>query len=396
MGYGKHVISIDTLPLIKEVRDLINKNRINPVSSEFISNEITNPTLMIDWLSVKFMFWSDEKLNGGNIISTSPDGEIEYTVDKFFSIEGSHSSKINIRLEDARLPPMEQFKNIYLLSFSGNPVKWFQGHNVFGTDDINNLVYEVFHKLADTLGKRQPEWLQNSILEGNYSISRVDINGMFELDSRSDVLAWLHHLESTSRTRHGTATSKGSTVYLGKNSERWTLKFYSKGQEIEDRKHQLPPALQQTSIPKFANNKLRAELTLRSKELVKLGLNVGSAWFKIDTWELYRNYMGRVEMSEQKIRDDLVFDLKDHLRSTYLLWKDGYDMRQMLSHRKYYRHRKELLEFGIDINIPMPKKEDSNVVPLRRVIDMRPCGIPDWAYGTDLLFEPRKICNPRN
>ncbi len=391
MGYGKHVTSIETLPLIKEVRDLIHKNRIVPVSSEYVSNEITNPTLMIDWLSVKFLFWSDEKINGGNIISTSPDGEIEYTVDKFFSVEGSHSSKINIRLEDARLPPAPQFDNIYLLSFSGNPVKWFQGHNVFGTHDLNNLVFEVYSKLACTLGKRQPEWMQESIKQGAYTISRVDINGMFELDSRSDVLAWLHNLESTSRTRHGTATSKGNTVYFGKNSERWTLKFYSKGQEIEDKNHKLPLALQQTSIPKFANNKLRAELTLRSKELKKLGLNVGSAWFKIDMWEIYKDYMGRVEMSDQKIRDDLIFKLSRNVRSTYILWKEGHDLRQFLPKSSFYRHRKELLEFGIDINVPMPKEEiNDNVIALRRVIDVRPCRMPDWAYGTDLLFEPRK------
>ncbi|WP_241910271.1 phage/plasmid replication protein, II/X family, partial [Vibrio splendidus] len=123
-------------------------------------------------------------------------------------------------------------------------------------------------------------------------------------------------------TRHGTAVSKGNTVYFGKNSQRWSLKFYAKGQEIED--HVLPAALALTSLPDFANNKLRAELTLRTKELSKLGLNVGTGWFNIDMWELYSEYLGRVEMSEQKERDNLVLELPSHLRSTYLLWKEGH------------------------------------------------------------------------
>ncbi|MBE4431678.1 hypothetical protein HJ019_24055, partial [Vibrio parahaemolyticus] len=46
----------------------------------------------------------------------------------------------------------------------------------------------------------------------------------------------------------------------------------------------------------------------------------------------------------------------------------------------------ELLELGIDISIPNSKEPVSNVVPLNRVIEMRPAGIPDWAFGTVLTF----------
>ncbi|MBY4623169.1 phage/plasmid replication protein, II/X family, partial [Vibrio parahaemolyticus] len=332
---------------------------------------------------------SDECLNGGNVISTTPDGEIEYTLDKHLKVDGSHDTRLLIRTEPARLPDIPQLKNIWILSVSGNPVKWFQGHNIFGTSDLCNLVYELFESLANKFGKIQPDFIRDSILDGQYSISRIDINGMFELGSRLDVLSWLSALERTARTRHGTAVAKGNTVYFGKNSERWSIKFYSKGQEIEC--HKLPAPLQLTSLPDFANNKLRAELTLRSKELVKLGLNVGSSWFNIDIWEVYKEYLGRVEMSDQKPIDDITLKLPRHLGLTYLSWKEGYCLKTALPKRTFYRHRRELLEFGIDISIPNSKEPTSNVVPLNRVIEMRPCGIPDWAFGTDLLFEPRKL-----
>ncbi len=390
MGRGKFVRSIESLPLIPEVHKLLESHRKNPVPDNFVSYEVTNPSLMIDWLTVKIPFWSDECLNGGNVISTTPDGEIEYTVDKHLKVDGSHDTRLLIRTEPTRFPDIPQFENIHLLSVSGNPVKWFQGHNIFGTSDLTNLVYELFDSLSKKFSKEQPEFIRNAIKSGQYTISRIDINGMFELGSRLDVISWLSALERTARTRHGTAVSKGNTVYFGKNSERWTLKFYSKGQEIET--HKLPPHLQLTSLSDFANNKLRAELTLRSKELVKLGLNVGSAWLNIDVWEVYKEYMGRVEMSEQKTTSTLVLELKPYLRSTYLLWLEGHCPKTILPKPTFYRHRKELLSYGIDVSVPN-SKDKSNVVPLSRVIEMRPSGIPDWAFGTELLFEPRKISN---
>ncbi|MCR9653235.1 phage/plasmid replication protein, II/X family [Vibrio parahaemolyticus] len=393
MGHGKFVRSIESVPLIPEVQKIVESHRKNPVPDSFVSFEPTNPTLMIDWLSVKFFFWSDECLNGGNVISTTPDGEIEYTVDKHLKVEGSYDSRLLIRTERTRLPELPELENVWTLSVSGNPVKWFQGHNIFGTCDINNLIIELFDALAKKFGKAQPDFVRNWVLQGHYTISRVDINGMFELGSRLDVISWLSALEQTARTRHGTAVAKGNTVYFGKNSERWTLKFYAKGQEIES--HKLPGVLQLTSLPEFANNKLRAELTLRTKELVKLGLNVGSAWFNIDTWELYKEYMGRVEMSSQKPVDDIVSKLPRYLVSSYALWKEGYCLKTSIPKNTFYRHRRELMEFGIDISIPNSKEPVSNVVPLNRVIEMRPAGIPDWAFGTDLLFEPRKLALAR-
>ncbi|WP_146448130.1 phage/plasmid replication protein, II/X family, partial [Vibrio kanaloae] len=383
------VRSIESVPLIPEVQKILDSHRKNPVPDNFVSYSQTNPSLMIDWLSVKFLFWSDEVLNGGNVISTTPDGEIEYTVDKHLKVDGSHDSRIMIRSEPFKQDYLPGMENVRLLSVSGNPVKWFQGHNVFGTCDLNNLVVELFDSLSKKFDKPQPDFIRGAMLAGHYTISRVDINGMFELGSRLDVISWLSALECTARTRHGTAVSKGNTVYFGKNSERWTLKFYAKGQEIEQ--HKLPGPLQLTSLPDFANNKLRAELTLRTKELVKLGLNVGSAWFNIDEWELYKEYMGRVEMSNQKPIDDILSKLPRYLVSSYALWKEGYCLKTTIPKNTFYRHRRGLLEFGIDISIPNTQEDKSNVVPLNRVIEMRPCGIPDWAFGTDLLFEPRKL-----
>ena len=99
-------------------------------------------------------------------------------------------------------------------------------------------------------------------------------------------------------------------------------------------------------------------------------------------------------MTEQSIRADKLFEIPKFARMTYELWTRGADVRQFVSDRKYYKDRKVLLSFGIDISIPKPNSDPNiNVVPLKKVLELQPAGIPEWAYGTELVFEPRRICN---
>lgn len=82
--------------------------------------------------------------------------------------------------------------------------------------------------------------------------------------------------------------------------------------------------------------------------------------------------------------------LRPSLRMAYQSWEAGADLRAILPHRTFYKYRSELLPHGIDIATLVPK-EVSNVVPLFRVLEAVPVGVPDWAQGTALYFEPRRI-----
>ena len=83
--------------------------------------------------------------------------------------------------------------------------------------------------------------------------------------------------------------------------------------------------------------------------------------------------------SEQQI------NLPQKLRSTYILWKSGEDLRSTLPKATFYRHRKELGEFGIDITLRQDVADRSNVIPLIRVLEARPVGVPDWAFQDNLV-----------
>lgn len=380
--------SISDFALESALRSVLgDRERVVYSPEKTYSEDVYNPTLQIDWITAKVPFYSPEVLNGGNIINTSPDGEIEYTIEKRLPVTGSYDSRISVRTSEV----IPGTRNTYLIELSGNPVKWFQGHNIFGSDDLPNLIYETVLRLSSILNLPQPDSILSSIRKGVYTLSRVDITAMYSLPTRSDVYSWLNHAEKTCRTRSGTALSKGTTVYMNKKSQRWNVVMYSKGQEIEN--HRLPREFDGSSLENYADNKLRVELRLRQKELSKIGLSHGLPWSSLELWPLFKEYVGRVEMTEQDIRGEDLFNIPKFARPSYELWSRGADVRQVFSIRKYYKDRKALLEFGIDISIPKPvDNERLNVVPLKRILELKPAGTPEWAYGTNLVFEPRKLC----
>ncbi len=55
---------------------------------------------------------------------------------------------------------------------------------------------------------------------------------------------------------------------------------------------------------------------------------------------------------------------KGIVQSTYLLWKQGANIKEMLPKPTFYRHRKELLSFGIDINFYCESPDSNNIVDI--------------------------------
>jgi II/X family phage/plasmid replication protein len=89
--------------------------------------------------------------------------------------------------------------------------------------------------------------------------------------------------------------------------------------------------------------------------------------------------------------DDVFNALTAAQRTAYLAWLAGNDLRHAMSRPAFYRLRAKLLPHGIDIATVQPSEDRSNVVPLVRVLEAVPAGIPDWAIGTPLFYEPRRI-----
>jgi II/X family phage/plasmid replication protein len=337
---------------------------------------------MIDWVTAIIPCHHNELIFGGFVTSVSIDGEIDWRVEKKKQIRGSHESNLNIKSIDGTQTILD-----------GNLAKWLQGHNMFGTDDLIGLVQAVMHKLIPILNLTPSEYDLNAWTEGMYILKRVDCTAMWDLPRRSDVRAWLRAAEMQSKSRHGRPIMTGGTLYFGKNSKRWTVKFYSKGDEIEAKRHKLPYEIEsRDNLINYADNKLRGELTLRSIQLKEKQLSVAKQW-KISTpLEQLMTYIQGLNMSEQfNITPVDLEGLPARLIAVYKLWKEGEDLRALYPKASFYRYRSELLKQGIDIAIRQPSRPE-NVIPLIRVL--RPeaiAQVPDWAIGTNLYFDPKNF-----
>jgi II/X family phage/plasmid replication protein len=83
--------------------------------------------------------------------------------------------------------------------------------------------------------------------------------------------------------------------------------------------------------------------------------------------------------------DEQILKMPKHLQLSYKNWRDGVDLRQFLNKPTFYRHRKQLLDYGIDISAPHLTPEQNNVVPMMRIIEAVPVAIPSWAYERGLV-----------
>ena len=305
---------------------------------------------MIDWVSAILPCKHDpSKLISGLVMSFDAQGNNEWTVNKTLSVEGSYSSKIQIKSHTEN--------QIYI---SGNPTKFLQGHNLFGSNDLVSIMGKFFDELLkhENLGLCPDPFQYANIKDGHYELTRVDVNETWHLRNKNEVLAWIRSVGETAFLKHrGAGQFSGDTAYFGKNSRRWSLKCYSKGHELTAKGHKLPKELATLEMLEYADKALRIEGVIRQLELKRRLLNVASNW-DIDTAEeLLLEYISKLEMSDvYMLKDDVLDSLPPRLRMVYQTWLNGDDLKQILPHNTFYRYKKALREFGIDISTKSPKK----------------------------------------
>ncbi|WP_026960549.1 phage/plasmid replication protein, II/X family [Aliagarivorans taiwanensis] len=336
---------------------------------------------MIDWATVEIPL-NHTPIYGGEVISILPDGTQEWSTPKRMQAVGSYEKKLSFRSVGG-----DGAGKATHLWISGNPSKFLQGHNVFGSDDLVSLVADTFAIIAKQFCLKPTLQEQHAIAIGDYQVNKVDINYSFDLPCRSDVLAFIRAMEFKAKTRHGRPSMKGGTLYFGDNrSPYWFIKLYCKAEEIETNRGALPIALQNLGIEQWVENKLRIELTLKRKQLRKLDVINAKDLSAVRVRELFNDYLRKLEMKEQiALTSEQQMNLPHRLQSTYILWREGRDLRNVLPRPTYYRHRKELLEHGIDINLCQESLDRSNVVPLVKIIEAQPAVIPRFAYEKRLV-----------
>jgi II/X family phage/plasmid replication protein len=345
---------------------------------------------VIDWVSC-YLPCVHTPLQAGMVCKIDPNGQLEWAAPCRQVVAGSFEKNITVKSGESAGNGLASH-----LVFSGNPSKFLQGHNIFGSDDLLALMIDTYGVICDKLDLKPTVSDCQAVRVGDYRLTRLDINHSFELGCRADVLAWLRAAEYKSKSRHGRPCSKGGTVYWGKGSKRWELLAYCKAEEVNVPKHRLPDSLLDTPLIPWVDNKLRIELRLKSKQLNELQLSTAKNCTPQALTTTYFDYLKRLDMNEQiALSTETLMNLPQRLRSTYVLWKDGHDLRSTMAKNTYYRHRKELLEYGINIDLRQESTDRSNVVPLVRVLEAVPASVPDWAFDMNLVHPSAANCRLR-
>lgn len=344
---------------------------------------------MIDWFRGEIPF-QHEPLPSGSLLSITPEGDIEWQSIKRLDCRSSWESNLMLRSVGAAGHGFASG-----LMIDGNISKFLQGHNVIGSRDLNRLVYLAFEKIYQIYedhfhGWSNPELTLARIKKGDYLVKMLDINQLYDIGNDASVEAWLHAAEMRARSRHGRSSRDKGTVYLGKSSRRWGIKFYNKFREMQckagKKGHDLPLELQDQGLETFVVGKLRAELRIFSKELEKHGLKQGKDFTTKIIDNLFTAYLEKIDMTAQAtLIDDQLLKMPRALQATYQLWRQGADLFHLMAPRTFYRHRTELKTYGIDISMPHLSPERNNVIPLIRVIEAKPVPNPQWAYEKGLI-----------
>lgn len=161
--------------------------------------------------------------------------------------------------------------------------------------------------------------------------------------------------------------------------------------------HLIPSQFVYEGLLDWTKDKLRIELVLRSLELKGLNLDLGKNWNNETVKNVFSDYIGRMEMSQNTLLSDkTIMELPRSARSTYLLWKQGANMREVLPKTTFFRQRKQLLAYGVDINFYCESPDSNNVIPLVRTLEAKPAEIPAWMYEKGLIFDYNRPANAAN
>lgn len=342
--------------------------------------------MMIDYMRgrVPLLKPLPNPIHDGHVLDVSADGEVRLSTAKRKRVIGSYEAVMVIRA-----PSTSE------IEFEGNPAKFLQGHNLYGTPDPIALLWAAFRRLEaiGVLGCRLEDigLVSADDIARFTSLSRIDCTAMMLLDNRADVLWLIASARETARLRDRgksglpTGDYHGGVLFgdaRGKTFTHRQFVWYSKGLETE--KHPLPdPMRAREDVMEWVNRSLRLELRLGRNYLRKRGLRSLCDWTAETAAVEWEAMMARIDWNEAEVRPDNLENLSPLLRGVYALWLSGADLHQVYPRPTFYRHRSAILKaLAVDIAIPKAKNPTAHVVPFKR-LEPKPAGRPVWADSVD-------------
>lgn len=339
---------------------------------------------MIDWVTAVVKFQHEKPIGGNITTQVDWNDNLKWQSQSARPLKGSYEDQVSIKSEHND----GYCSHIFI---HGNLVKFFQGHNIFGTEDLKALLSEFLLNLPNHIDIGRHESPVAHIMDAE--IHRIDITNNFRLESREQVNTWIASTEQSATLKYrGRGLMTSGTLYYGKHSKRWALKFYSKGKELDDnkRKHRAV----NEALKDYSDSLLRAELVMRRQELKKQDLTTVRKFEELENFgisDLFEKYIEGLEIGEQAMNIvDYQSELTGTQQAAYQMWLQGFDLREVYPKSTFYDHRRNIFnKIGVNVAVPRTDAKASVSYPTIEFIRAEFESIPEWAVGTDLYFEPR-------
>ena len=343
---------------------------------------VSGPVMMCDWTSLCLEFPHPMGLETGRIVRVSPHGEIVQDDPARLSVswdalegEGSDSERVTLFAPDE--------SKLWLL---GNPCKWLQGHNAYGSSNAPGLVWDCLQDIRAHHGSAHVGIPGNHTTDANEAaarFTRLDLTrSARHPDGELGARAWLQRMSEAAHSRHkgGSAFVKDRTLYFGQRSRRSTLKVYHKADEMlpvvrkvqakgmghhaimeafkrNERKGQLlQRRFDLETAYEWSKGILRFEVTVRGMEMRRLKLEPPRT--EEDALAIWQRYYDQVTFPATTVMLATDLDLPSGPKTALRLWEAGVDPRETIAKTTFYRHRATILKAGgPDISGACPKAE---------------------------------------
>lgn len=310
------------------------------------------------------------------------DGCLESFKHRRRMVEGSWSGRVSVEVHPCpRLNPLllaragQEGRELVWLRLDGNPAKWFQRHNVFGSSEVWGLARDMVRTVLDAIG-----FPGEVVLSAAY-LNRVDATYNFDLGSSASAGSLVRQLSRFASVSHRRSSGfETSLLFPGRAA---SLSIYHKGPEMRAHPPKDDPSEDLLAV---ADRIVRFEVVSRSETLDVQSLRRLSAWRYDSSVSLLRLWWAFVERLRFPAMSE--FDLSalsGAARRMYGVWLSGEDPRAFASRMTVYRHRLAILQAGgPDIHLPRPS---GDVVEFRRTLVAVPAVLPASLAGS--VYSPR-------
>lgn len=344
-----------------------------------MTSEGVDDGLFVDWLSIWQVHEPHAPLNSGAVVTYDGSGQAVFERHRPARLHGSYSTSIAVKSDGSSVV------------VSGNVGRLGRQDNLFGFSPLDALEranqaleyagLPTFDR-GGRVGACPPPCGMVGVGAGAASqasgrgihLSRVDITRNFSTGSSAAAAAVIRAISG----KHVARAKKG---VAGENSVWWSntrymLKVYIKHLEMEAHGTATGQAYEFAK----ANGIVRVELELKRREIADLGwADFGifcEAWKMGQVHLLFDEYSKMLNVNAVSGNAEFIDALPQRLRVVASAFLAGEDVKRIMSRASFYRYRRALLDYGVDIADERPARLNVQV----RTVQMQALTAPDWYW----------------